>query len=194
MATRGTDRGSARGAEFDRASGLTSHTPGVWNEAIHAHRATPDRHTEVAANHTAEAAERTEQTAVRTTVAAQRTEASADRRTELAANRTVLAAERTYAAWVRTGLMSQAAGVGAKKTLGGVLPEWVVVLTGSVLAAFAAFCFAAAVWRELYPGAPPPRPDVRRLPRALLFALNGFLALVALAALLGVWFGRTGGN
>ena len=72
-----------------------------------------------------------------------------DRRTELAANRTVLVAERTYAAWVRTGLMSLAAGVGAKKTLGGVLPEWVVVLTGSVLSAFAAFCFAAAVWREL---------------------------------------------
>ena len=154
----------------------------------------PDRHTEVAANRTAEAAERTKETAVRTTAAAQRTEASADRRTELAANRTVLAAERTYAAWVRTGLMSLAAGVGAKKTLGGVLPEWVVVLTGSVLVAFAAFCFAAAVWRELYPGTPPPRPDVRRLPRALMFALNGFLTLVALAALLGVWFGRTGGS
>ena len=106
----------------------------------------------------------------------------------------MLAAERTYAAWVRTGLMSLAAGVGAKKALGGVLPEWAVVLTGSVLAAFAAFCFAAAVWRELYPGTPPPRPDVRRLPRALLFALNGFLGLVALAALLGVWFGRTGGS
>ena len=149
--------------------------------------ATPDRHTEVAANRTAEAAERTKETAVRTTVAAQRTEASADRRTELAA-------ERTYAAWVRTGLMSLAAGVGAKKTLGGVLPEWVVVLTGSVLVAFAAFCFAAAVWRELYPGTPPPQPDVRHLPRALLFALNGFLALVPLAALLGVWFGRTGGS
>jgi putative membrane protein len=147
--------------------------------------ATPDRHTEVAANRTVEAAERTKETAVRTTVAAQRTEASADRRTELAANRTVLAAERTYAAWVRTGLMSLAAGVGAKKTLGGVLPEWVVVLTGSVLVAFAAFCFAAAVWRGLYP-AHRPRPDVRRLPRALLFASNGFLALVALAALLGV--------
>jgi len=53
---------------------------------------------------------------------------------------------------------------------------------------------SASVWRELYPGTPPPRPDVRRLPRALLLALNGFLALVALAALLGVWFGRTGGN
>src|SRR5437867_1485093 len=142
--------------------------------------ATPDRHTEVAANRTAEAAERTKETAVRTTVAAQRTEASVDRRTELAA-------ERTYAAWVRTGLMSLAAGVGAKKTLGGVLPEWVVVLTGSVLVAFGAFCFAAAVWRELYPGTPPPRPDVRRLPRALQFALNGFLALVALAARRLVW-------
>ena len=56
----------------------------------------------------------------------------ADRRTELAANRTVFAAERTYAAWVRTGLVSLAAGVGAKRTLGGVLPEWVVVLTGSL--------------------------------------------------------------
>ena len=106
--------------------------------------AAPDRHTEVAANRTAEAAERTKETAVRTTVAAQRTEASADRRTELAANRTVLAAERTYAACVRTGLMSLAAGVGAKKTLGGVLPKWVVVLTGSVLVAFAAFCFGLA--------------------------------------------------
>src|ERR1051325_4501770 len=154
----------------------------------------PDRHTEIAASRTAEAAERTKETAVRTTVAAQHTEASADRRTELAADRTVLAAERTYAAWVRTGLVSLAAGVGAKKTLDGVLPEWGVLLTGSVLVVFAAFCFLAAVWRELSPGAPPPEPDVRRLPRALLFALNGFLALVALAVLFGVWFGRTGGT
>src|ERR1051325_1443435 len=134
---------------------------------------TPDRHTEAAADRTAEAAERTKETAVRTTVAAQHTEASADRRTELAANRTVLAAERTYAAWVRTGLVSLAAGVGAKKTLIGVLPEWVVVVTGSVLVAFAAFCFVAAVWRELYPGTLSPQPDVRRLPRVLLVALHG---------------------
>jgi putative membrane protein len=52
--------------------------------------------------------------------------------------------------------------------LDGVLPEWAVVLTGSVLVAFAAFCFVAAVWRELFPGTPPPQPDVHRLPRALL--------------------------
>ena len=125
---------------------------------------TPDRRTEVAANRTAEAAERTRETAVRTTVAAQRTEASADRRG------------------------------GSEKTLGGVLPDWAVVLTGSVLVAFTAFCFIAAVWRELSPGAPPPQPDVRQLPRVLLFALNGFLALVALAVLFCVWFGRTGGT
>ncbi len=55
--------------------------------------------------------------------ALERIEDSADRRTELAADRTVLAAERTYAAWVRTGLILLAAGVGAKKTLSGVLPE-----------------------------------------------------------------------
>src|ERR671917_475557 len=95
-------------------------------------------------------------------------EATPDRHTEIAATRTVLAAERTYAAWVRTGLMSLATGVGAKTTLGGVLPEWIVVLTGSVLVTFAAFCFVAAVWRELSPGTPPPRPDVHRLPRVLL--------------------------
>ena len=148
--------------------------------------ASADHHAQIAASHTAAAAEHTKDSADRTAAAAERTKDSADRRTELAADRTVLAAERTYAAWVRTGLVSLAAGVGAKKTLGGVLPDWAVVLTGSVLVVFAAFCFVAAVWRELSPGTPPPRPDVRRLPRALLFALNGFLALVALAALLGV--------
>lgn len=119
---------------------------------------------------------------------------SADRRTELAADRTILAAERTYAAWVRTGLTALAAGVGAKKVLGGVLPEWGVLLTGSVLVLFGAFCFVAAVWREVWAGAPPPRPDIRRIPRAALLGLNGFLVLVCLGALLGVWFGRTGGE
>ena len=29
-------------------------------------------------------------------------------------------------------------------------------------------CFAAGVWRELFPGPPPPVPDVRRIPPALL--------------------------
>jgi putative membrane protein len=73
-----------------------------------------------------------------------------------------------------------------------VLPEWAVLATGAALALFAAF-FAAAVWRELWPGAPP-RPDVRRLPPAALLALNGFLALVCLGALVGIWLGRTGGG
>jgi len=121
-------------------------------------------------------------------------EGSADRRTQLAADRTVFAAERTYAAWVRTGLVSLASGIGAKKLLAGVIPEWMILATGSLLVLFSAFCFFAAVWRQLHPGAPPPDPDTRRIEPWLLVAVNGFLALVALAALVGIWFGRTGGE
>jgi putative membrane protein len=119
---------------------------------------------------------------------------SADRRTQLAADRTVLAAERTYAAWVRTGLASLAAGVGAKKLLAGVIPVWGIWAVGTVLVLFSAFCFAAAIWRELFPGAPPPQPDTRRLPRVLLIFVNAFLILVDLAALVSLWFGNTGGS
>ena len=83
---------------------------------------------------------------------------SADRRTELAANRTVLAAERTYAAWVRTGLAALAAGVGAQALLEDVVPGWLTRPTGSALILFSSFCFVAAVWREMRPGASPPQP------------------------------------
>jgi len=116
---------------------------------------------------------------------------SADRRTELAANRTVLAAERTYAAWVRTGLASLASGIGAGALLKDILPGWVASATGTVLILFSAFCFLAAVWRELRPGAGPPRPDIPRLPAPLLITINGFLALVALASAVGLWVGLT---
>jgi len=113
-------------------------------------------------------------------------EDSADRRTELAADRTVLAAERTYAAWVRTGLSALASGVGAGALLDKLLPPLFGKLTGSLLIAFSAFCFGAAVWRQMGRVAPP-RPDTRRLPPALLVAVNGFLALVSLGALVGIW-------
>jgi putative membrane protein len=49
------------------------------------------------------------------------------------------------------------------------------------------FCFAAAVWRHLNPGPPPPRPDVRRIPDGVLIGVNLFLALVSCAALVGIW-------
>ena len=117
-------------------------------------------------------------------------EAAADRRTQLAANRTVFAAERTYAAWVRTGLVALASGIGTHSLLSRVLPGWLTGLTGSVLVLFSAFCFAAAVWRQLDPGPPPPAPDTRQLPRALLLLVNGFLVLVALASLIGIWFSQ----
>ena len=118
---------------------------------------------------------------------------TADRRTELAADRTVLAAERTYASWVQLGLASLAAGIGAKKLLGGVVPEWMIVIQGTLLVLFSTFCFGAAVWRQFAPGVPPPRPDVRRIPPHVLMGVNAFLALVAFSVLLSIWFGRTGG-
>ena len=117
---------------------------------------------------------------------------SADRRTELAANRTVLAAERTYAAWVRTGLAALASGIGAGALLKDILPGWAASATGTILILFSAFCFVAGVWRELRPGAAPPRPDIPRIPAGLLLAINGFLAVIALAAAVGLWIGLTG--
>jgi len=111
---------------------------------------------------------------------------SADRRTELAVDRTVLAAERTYAAWVRTGLASLAAGVGARALLADVVHPSLALATASLLILFSGFCFLAAVWREMMKIAPP-QPHAPRLPPALLLLVNGFLTLVSLAALVGVW-------
>ncbi len=111
---------------------------------------------------------------------------SADRTTQLAADRTVLAAERTYAAWVRTGLAALAAGIGANKLLVGIVPAWLASGAGLTLVAFSAFCFAAAVWRELVPLATKPLPDLPRLPPALLLVVNGVLVLVAAAAFVGL--------
>ena len=128
----------------------------------------------------AESADTLETSAVRQTD-------TADRRTELAADRTVLAAERTYAAWVRTGLAALAAGIGARALLDKVVPDWLIGATGSVLILFSGFCFVAAVWREITPRIAPPRTDVRRLPTPLLVGINGFLLLVSLAALVGIW-------
>jgi len=116
-----------------------------------------------------------------------RIEDSADRTTQLAADRTILAAERTYAAWVRTGLFALASGIGARALLTGLLPEWLIQADASMLIAFSVFCFGAAIWRHVNPGAPPPRPAVQQIPRALLIAVNIFLALVSLAALIGIW-------
>ena len=114
---------------------------------------------------------------------------SADRRTELAADRTVFAAERTYAAWVRTGLFALASGIGARALLHGVLPEWLVLADSTMLIAFSIFCFGAAIWRHLDPGPLMHAPKLGRIPGPVLIAVNGFLALVSLAAMVGIWFG-----
>lgn len=116
----------------------------------------------------------------------------ADRRTVLAADRTIYAAERTYAAWMRTGLTALASGIGAKALLADVVPEFLIVLAGTILVVFSAFCFIVAVIREFRPGPPPPEPDVRKIPSVLLLFVSGCLVIVSLAALLGVWFGQSG--
>lgn len=112
---------------------------------------------------------------------------SADRRTGLASDRTILAAERTYAAWVRTSLASLASGIGARSLLDKLVPHWLIGATGSVLIAFAGFCLIAAVWRELKSAWALPEPNVDRLPSWVLIAVNGFLLLVCIAALIGLW-------
>ena len=48
----------------------------------------------------------------------------------------------TYAAWVRTGLFALASGVGSRKLLTGLMPEWLIIAAGSVPLLFSAFCFA----------------------------------------------------
>lgn len=115
-----------------------------------------------------------------------------DRRTVLAADRTIYAAERTYAAWMRTGLTALASGIGAKALLAEVVPEFLIITTGTILVAFSMFCFVVAVIREFRPGPPPPEPDVRKIPSGLLLIVSAFLVIVSLAALIGVWFGRSG--
>jgi putative membrane protein len=97
-----------------------------------------------------------------------------------------MAAERTYAAWVRTGLAALASGIGARALLENIVPGWLAGATASVLVLFSGFCFVAAVWREMAPVAPP-QPDTQRLPAWVLIAVNGFLVIVALAALVGIW-------
>ncbi|WP_054186217.1 DUF202 domain-containing protein [Rhizobium acidisoli] len=110
----------------------------------------------------------------------------------LAADRTIYAAERTYAAWMRTGLTALASGIGAKALLADVVPEILIVTTGTILVAFSAFCFIVAVVREFRPGPPPPQPDVKKIPSLLLLIVSGFLVIVSIATLFGVWFGRSG--
>jgi putative membrane protein len=114
-------------------------------------------------------------------------EETSDRSTRLAADRTVFAAERTYAAWIRTGMAALASGVGARALLSRLVFDPLVMFAGTVLILFSAFCFCAAVWRELVPRLSDPVPRAVRIPRPVLFFINGSLTLVALAALVGIW-------
>ena len=67
------------------------------------------------------------------------------------------------------------------------LDEFGHVALATVL--FSIFCFIAAVWRQLIPGVPPPKPDVYRLPAALLLFINGILVAISAAAVAAICFG-----
>ena len=112
---------------------------------------------------------------------------AADRRTILATDRTYLASERTYAAWMRTALAALASGVGARALMHDILPGWAGKLSASALIIFALFCLVAAVWRQIQGVQPPPHPDIRPIPHALLLPTNAVLALVAIIVLAGIW-------
>ena len=64
-----------------------------------------------------------------------------------------------------------------------------VIATGTVFMLFSVFCFGAGVWRHLYPGPPPPIPDAARIHPIVLVLVNAILAMVSIAALIGIWFG-----
>lgn len=114
-----------------------------------------------------------------------------DRNTILAADRTVLAAERTYAAWVRTGLAALAAGVGARALLAPVLPGWLAVATAAMLVMFAGFAFLAGAWREIGLDRQLPEHDLPRLPASYIIIANGFLVMVSVAVLAGIFMAHT---
>jgi putative membrane protein len=146
-----------------------------------------------AVKRTAQAVERQSRkvadSAAETKQAAAAIEVSADLNTRLAADRNILAAERTYAAWVRTGLFALASGIGARALLTGIVPSWLVLADATMLIAFSTFCFGAAIWRHLHPGPAPPLPQIHQIPSGVLIVVNAFLALVSVAALIGIWIG-----
>ncbi|MBS0479622.1 MAG: hypothetical protein JSR79_10020 [Proteobacteria bacterium] len=90
---------------------------------------------------------------------------------------------------MRTGLTALAA-VGARTLYATVAPAWLADATGVLLALFAAFCFLAAVWREMSPDFAELHPSQRRLPPGILIAINGSLTLVAVAAAIGIVIAR----
>lgn len=134
-----------------------------------------------------EPAERVATSAVALENSADRQLESAIRRTQLAANRTVLAAERSYSAWLRTALAAMAFGVGTRLLLDDFLPAWIAAATGSLFVLFIAGCLVAAMWREVRPSSQPPEASTRRIPFVIVAIVNGFLLIMALVALVGMW-------
>jgi putative membrane protein len=72
--------------------------------------------------------------------------------------------------------------------LEGVLTEWMIIGTGTILLLFSAFCFIAGIWRYLLQ-IETPAPEAPKIPILFFVVFNGFLALVALVACFGLLLG-----
>ncbi|MEG3086909.1 DUF202 domain-containing protein [Sphingomonas sp. PB4P5] len=105
----------------------------------------------------------------------------------MAANRTMLAIERTYAAWVRTGLAALASGVATCEFVDEAVPASIADAMASLLIVFSAFCFIAAVWRELGGFGGTAWTDLRGVAPAVLIAANSVMLLISVTALVGIW-------
>jgi putative membrane protein len=88
---------------------------------------------------------------------------------------------------MRTALAALASGIGARAVMHDILSAMTTKLIASILILFAAFCLVAAVWRQLQGMTPPPHPDIRPIPNALLLPTNAVLLVVVIAALVGIW-------
>lgn len=70
----------------------------------------------------------------------------AAQRTDWAQERTVLAKQRTFSAWVRTGLGAMAVGAGVVRLLSEVQPQWMVLLTGTLLVLTGGIILVLGFW------------------------------------------------
>lgn len=93
---------------------------------------------------------------------------STDPQALLAIDRKIRATERTYSAWMRTGLAALASGIAAHALLDEIV----------------------AVWRHLGPDLQLPPANARKVPASLLVFVNGFLTVVALTTMIGLWVGN----
>lgn len=107
--------------------------------------------------------------------------------TTLAMDRTILANERTFQAWIRTGLSALATGLGVSRFLNETMPLWMLLSIATILIVFSILAFALAAWRYRHLHVRVAHLEVDTTPLWLVHASAGFLTIMGLLALAGVY-------